>query len=58
MDKKVYETLKRLRSKCANGTATFAERNWLKMQEKLLDKKKFSLGKSQANGKGANGPRH
>ena len=58
MDKKVYENVKRIRIKDANGTATFAERNWLKMQEKAIARKrKLTQRLDQLNGKSVNGPR-
>ena len=38
MDKKKYERLTTLRAKEAKGTATFTERNIIKMEEKRLRK--------------------
>lgn len=39
MNKRAYERLKLLKTKVADGTATFKERNILKMEEKRARKK-------------------
>lgn len=40
MEKKTYDGLKALRLRVANGTATFAERNRLKIIDKRIKKGK------------------
>ena len=41
MDKKLYEGLKDIKNRVATGqTTTFAERNWMNIQLKKLEKKK------------------
>ena len=58
MDKKMYDRIKMLRKKRSEGTASFAERNWLNMQEKLIAKRKWlAFALDQMASKGANGPR-
>ena len=46
MDKKVYNTIKDIKTRVATGqTTTFAERNWMKIQLKREDKRRAERDK-------------